>query len=72
MLPPPPPSGPPPTPLHITLFPCVGPVMPFSWDTLIELSMTLMRLSGAKSLRDSQVSQLLGEWVASAPLAKGS
>ena len=32
--------------------------------------MTLPRLSGAKSLRDSLVSQLLGEWVASSPLAK--
>ena len=32
--------------------------------------MTVMRLSGAKSLRDSLVSQLLGEWVASSPLAK--
>ena len=32
--------------------------------------MTLTRLSGAKSLRDSSVSQLLGQWVASSPLAK--
>ena len=32
--------------------------------------MTLTRLSGAKSLRDSLVSQLLGEWVGSSPLAK--
>ena len=32
--------------------------------------MTLVRLSGAKSLRDSLVSQLLGEWVASSPLAQ--
>ena len=32
--------------------------------------MTLTRLSGAKSLRDPLVSQLLGEWVASSPLAK--
>ena len=32
--------------------------------------MKLTRLSGAKSLRDSLVSQLLGEWVASSPLAK--
>ena len=31
--------------------------------------MTLVRLSGAKSLRDSLVSQLLGELVASSPLA---
>ena len=32
--------------------------------------MTLTRLSGAKTLRDPLVSQLLGEWVASSPLAK--
>ena len=32
--------------------------------------MTLTRVSGAKSLRDPLVSQLLGEWVASSPLAK--
>ena len=32
--------------------------------------MALARLSGAKSLRDPLVSQLLGEWVASYPLAK--
>ena len=32
--------------------------------------MTLSCLSGAKSLRDPLVSQLLGEWVASSPLAK--
>ena len=32
--------------------------------------MTLTCLSGAKSLRDPLVSQLLGEWVASSPLAK--
>ena len=29
----------------------------------------LTRLSGAKSLRDPRISQLLGEWVASFPLA---
>ena len=44
--------------------------MPISRDTLLKLSMTLTRLSGAKSLRDSSVSQLLGEWVALSPLAK--
>ena len=32
--------------------------------------MTLTRSSGAKSLRDPLVSQLLGEWVAASPLAK--
>ena len=44
--------------------------MPFSRDTILELSMTLMHLSGAQSLRDPLVSQLIGEWVASSPLAK--
>ena len=33
--------------------------------------MTLVRFSGAKSLRGPLVSQLLGEWAASSPLAKG-
>ena len=37
---------------------------------LTEHNMTLVRLSGAKSLRDPLVSQLLGEWVASSPLAR--
>ena len=32
--------------------------------------MTFVRLNGAKSLRDPLVSQLLGEWVASSPLAR--
>ena len=32
--------------------------------------MTLTCLSGAKSMRDPLLSQLLGEWVASSPLAK--
>ena len=45
--------------------------MSFSWDTLLECSMTLTRLNGAKSLRDPLVSTLLGEWVASSPLARG-
>ena len=44
--------------------------MPCSRDTILELSMTLTCLSGAKSLRDPLVSQLLGEWVAASPLAK--
>ena len=67
-----PPSGcpHPPPPLHTTMFPCIALVMPFSRDTLTELNMTLVRLSGAKSLRDPLVSQLLGEWVASSPLAR--
>ena len=66
-----PPSGCPHSPsLHTTMFPCVALVMPFSRDTLTELNMTLVRLSGAKSLRDPLVSQLLGEWVASSPLAR--
>ena len=58
-----------PPPLHTTMFPCIALVMPFSRDTLTEHNMTLVRLSGAKSLRDPLVSQLLGEWVASSPLA---
>ena len=53
-----------------TMFPCIALVMPFSRYTLTELNMTLVRLSGAKSLRDPLVSQLLGEWVASSPLAR--
>ena len=66
-----PPSGCPHSPpLHTTMFPCIALVMPFSRDTLTELNMTLVRLSGAKSLRDPLVSQLLGEWVASSPLAR--
>ena len=66
-----PPSGYPHSPpLHTTMFPCIALVMPFSRDTLTELNMTLVRLSGAKSLRDPLVSQLLGEWVASSPLAR--
>ena len=66
-----PPSGCPHSPpLHTTMFPCITLAMPFSWDTLTELNMTLVRLSGAKSLRDPLVSQLLGEWVASSPLAR--
>ena len=69
-----PPSGcripPHPPALHTTMFPCIALVMPFSRKTLTELNMTLVRLSGAKSLRDPLVSQLLGEWVASSPLAR--
>ena len=49
---------------------CVALVMGFSRDTLLELSMTLVRLNGAKSLRDPSVFQLLGEWVAHRTLAK--
>ena len=48
-----PPSGCPHSPpLHTTMFPCIALVMPFSRNTLTELNMTLVRLSGAKSLRD--------------------
>ena len=57
-------------PLHTTMFPCIALVMPFSRDTLTELNMTLVRLSGAKTLRDPLVSQFLGEWVASSPVAR--
>ena len=67
-----PPSGcPHPPPLHTTMFPCIALVMPFSRDTLTQLNMMLVRLNGAKSLRDPLLSQLLGEWVASSPLARG-
>ena len=59
-----------PPPLHTTMFPCIALVMSFSRDTLTKLSMTLVHLSGAKSLRDPSVTQLLGEWVVSSPLAK--
>ena len=66
-----PPSGCPHSPgLHTNMFGCIALVMPFSRDTLTELNMTLMPLSGAKSLRDPVVSRLLGEWVASSPLAR--
>ena len=44
--------------------------MPFSLDTVLELSMTLTRLNRAKNLCDPLVSQVLGEWLASSPLAK--
>ena len=67
---PPPPVARIPPPLHTTMFPCIALVMPFSRDTITELNMTLVRLSGAKSLQDPLVSQLLGEWVASSPLAR--
>ena len=60
----------PPPPLHTTMFPCIALVMPFSRDTLTELNMTLVHFSGAKSLRHRVVSQLLGELVASSPLAR--
>ena len=52
-------------------FSCATLVMAFSRDTVLVLSMTLVCLSGAKSLRDPLVSQLLGECVASSSLAKG-
>ena len=66
----PPPVARIPPPLHTTMFPCIALVMPFSRDILTELNMTLVCLTGAKSLRDPLVSQLLGEWVASSPLAR--
>ena len=56
-------------PRHTTMFRCIALVMPFSRDTLTKLDMMLVRLSGAKSLRDPLVSRLLGEWVGSSPLA---
>ena len=66
----PPPVARIPPPLHTTMFLCIALVMPFSWDTLTELNMTLVRSSGAKSLRDPLVCQLLGEWVDSSLLAR--
>ena len=59
-----------PPPLHTTMFPCIALVMPFSRDSLTKRSMTLVRFSGAKSLRDPVASRLLGEWVPSSPLAR--
>ena len=58
------------TPLPTSFFPCIALVIHFSRDTLLELSVTLTRLSGAKSLRVPLVSQLLGESVTSSPLSK--
>ena len=53
-----------PPPLHTTMFPCIALVMPFSRDTLSELNMTHVRLSGAKRLRDPVVTNsLLGGWL---------
>ena len=57
-------------PTPYPLFSRVPLVMPFARDSILELGMTLVRLSGAKSLRIPLVSQILGEWVASSPLAK--
>ena len=57
-------------PTPYPLFSCVALVMPFPRDIILELSMTLVRLNGAKSLRDPLVPQLLGEWVCSSPLAR--
>ena len=66
-----PPSGCPHSPpLHTTMFSCIALGMPFSRDTLTELNITLVCLSGAKSLQELLVSQLFGEWVASSPLAR--
>ena len=62
--------APPCTPLPTSLVACVALGMPFSRNTLLELSMTLTRFSGTKSLCDHFVLQPLGEWVPSSPLAK--
>ena len=45
-----------PPPLHTTMFPCIALVMPFSRDTLTELNMTLVRLSGTLWSPNSLVS----------------
>ena len=60
----------PPPPLHTTMFLHIALVIHFSRDTLTEFNMTLVCLSGAKSLRDPLVSRLLSEWVASSPFAR--
>ena len=39
-------------PTPTSLFSCVAVVMPYYRDTILELSMMLVRLSGAKSLQD--------------------
>ena len=53
-----------PPPLHTTMFPCIDLVMPFSRDTLSELNMTLVRLSGTKRLRDPVVTNsLVSGWL---------
>ena len=52
----PPPFARIPPPLHTTMFPCIALVMPFSRDTLTELNMTLVRLSGALCSPNSLVS----------------
>ena len=44
--------------------------MSFSRDTILQINMTLVCLSAAKSLRDPFISRLLGECVASSPLAE--
>ena len=51
-----------PTPHRI--FSCIALAISFSRDTLLELGMTLVCLSGGKSLRDPSAFQLLDEWVA--------
>ena len=59
-------------PIHLTdtaLSPCLALVMPFCREPLLYLSMTLTTLSGAVSLRDPLIAELLGEWVASSLLA---
>ena len=71
------PLEPPPPPVaHFPTFlshspPCVALVQCFSRDTLLDLSMVLTCLIGAKSLRHCLVSKLLGKWVASSHLARG-
>ena len=45
--------------------------MSFSRDTILRSGMMLVRLSGAKTLRDTSACQLLAKCVASSPLAEG-
>ena len=63
--------GPPLTSLIPTFSSCLALVTPLSRDNLLDLSMTLTRLSGAQSSCYPLVAQLLAEWVASSPFAKG-
>ena len=54
---------------HTTFFPYPALLTLFSPGTLLDRKVTLIRLSGAKSLHDLLFAQLLAGWVASSPLA---
>ena len=57
-------------PMRHRFLSCVAPVKASSRDTALKPIMTFVRLIGGKRLREPCVSQLLGEGVASCPLAK--